>query len=157
KMHRLANLRRKLIVTLVSSLSIILALGVLLQQFTAGVVVEVAGVARSDAPVREYEQSLQRYFSRNPVERLRCKIDQEAMTNFINSEYPETESVRSEGYESLAASRFEVELRTPVVSWQVDDKVYYVDQYGVSFEKNMHAQPSVKIIDNSGVNYTSGT
>lgn len=157
KMHRLASLRRKLIVTLVTSLSVILVLGVLLQQFTASVVVEVAGIARSDESSNQYEQSLQRYFSRNPLERLRFNIDQHAMTSFIHSEHPEVESVVSEGYDGLATSRFQVELRTPVVSWQVDDKVYYVDRYGVSFEKNMYAQPSVKIIDNSGVDYTSGT
>lgn len=157
KMHRLASLRRNLIITLVASLSLILLIGVLLQQFTAGVVVELAGIARSDVSSKGYEDSLQDYFSQHPLERLRFNINQDTMTRFLHAQHPEVESVDSEGYDHLATSRFDVTLRTPVVSWQVDDKTYFVDRHGVSFEKNMQSQPSVKIVDNSGVNYTSGT
>lgn len=156
KMHHLANLRRKLILTLVGLSTIVLVMGVLLQQLTATVVVELSGIARTATSSQVYEDSLQEYFSHNPLERLRFNIDQKAMTAFIHSEHPEVESVVSEGYDSLATSRFEVVLRTPVVSWQVDEKMYYVDQYGVSFEKNVYDKPSVKIVDNSGVDYTSG-
>lgn len=156
KMHRLASLRKKLITTLSVSFIAVIVLGALLYQFTAGVSVELSGVTPDSSVSRQYEEALQRYFSRNPLERLRFNIDQEAMTNFVHAEYPEVETVEVEGFASIAASTFSVLPRTPVVSWQVDDKVYYVDRYGVSFENNMYSQPSVRIVDNSGVDYTAG-
>mgnify|MGYP006876295320 CR=1 FL=1 len=156
KMHHLANLRQKLIIMLVGLFVMVVVLGTLLQQFTASAAVELSGIARSVTSVRVYEASLQDYLSQRPLERFRFNIDHDAMTAFLHAKHPEVESVVSEGYESLATSRFEVTLRTPVVSWMVDEKIYYVDQYGVSFEKNVHDEPSVKIVDNSGVDYTSG-
>lgn len=156
KMHHLAKLRQKLTMSLVALLATVIVLGVLLQQFTAGVVVELSGVARTATSSESYEASLQEYFSQNPLERIRFNIDEDKMTAFVHAAHPEIESIVTEGYDSLAVSRFEVVLRKPVVSWQVDDKMYYVDRHGVSFEKNVYEQPSVKIIDNSGVDYTSG-
>lgn len=157
KMHHLTNLRRQLMTFLFGAFTIITLLAIFLQQFTASVVVTLEDVTYAAEPAKRYEASIQRYLTQNPLERLRFNLDEDKMTAFVHADFPEVETVSSLGYEDVVTTEFEVLQRKPVVSWQVDDVMYYVDKHGVSFAVNAYQEPAVKIVDNSGVNYTSGT
>lgn len=156
KVHHLTGLRRKLSVLLGVLLVVIVILGIFLQQFTASVQMVFADSIKVSS-VETYEDTIQRYLSQHPLERLRFNTDAENLTAFVSSEHPEIESVKSLGYVAPVTSGFQIIFRKPVVSWQVQDKLYYVDAHGVSFTKNLYEAPAVTIVDNSGVEHTSGT
>ena len=157
KVHHLSHMRRKLTVFLVSSLVGIICIAIFLQQFTASVLVSFDDVPHDAAMAARYERSIQNYLSRNPLERLRFNLNEARLTQHVQNEYAEVREVKSRGFEALVTTEFEVSVREPVVSWQVDDVVYYVDADGVSFARNYYSEPQVKIVDNSGVDYTTGT
>ncbi len=156
KVHHLTNLRRKLSFILSISVVMVIALLVFLQQFTASAHVEFSGDVRAQ-PTEAYEQSIQEYLTQNPLERVRFNLDVDKLNAFVVARQPEVELVTPGGYVEPVTSSFSVKLRKPVVSWQVEDKLYFVDAHGVSFTENSHDNPQVKIIDNSGVEHTSGT
>lgn len=156
KVHHLTNLRRKLSFILSISLVMVITLLVFLQQFTASAHVEFSGDARAQS-TEAYEQSIQEYLTQNPLERVRFNLDVDKLNAFVVARQPEVELVTPGGYVEPVTSSFSVTLRKPVVSWQVEDKQYFVDAHGVSFTENSHDNPQVKIIDNSGVEHTSGT
>lgn len=157
KVHHLSHMRRKLTVFLVSSLIAIVCIAIFLQQFTASVVVSFDDVPRDAAMAARYERSIQGYLSQNPLQRLRFNLDQTALTKYVQSKYAEVRQVQSQGFDGPVTTDFKISVRDPVVSWQVDDTVYYVDADGVSFSRNYYSEPQVKIVDNSGVDYTTGT
>lgn len=156
KVHHLTQLRRKLSFVLSCSLVVILLLLVFLQQFSAGVDVQFRGSPRA-VDTTPYEQAIQDYLAQNPLERLRFNMNREQLNNFVIDKLPEVERIEPAGYSRPVESRFDVTLRKPVVSWQVEDKLYFVDAHGVSFTKSVYPTPVVKIVDNSGVAHTSGT
>lgn len=155
KVHHLTNLRRRLSFVLSISLGVVLLLLIFLYQFTAGVHVGFTGARPSEAT--SYESAVQGYLTQNPLERLRFNLDEDKLNAFVAAKLPEVEKVVPTGYTQPVTSGFEVTLRKPVVSWNVDDKTYFVDSHGVSFTKNVYQNPSVTIVDNSGVEHTSGT
>lgn len=156
KVHHLTGLRRKLSSLLVALIVMIALLGIFLQQFTANIQTTFAGDIKVSS-YQGYVDVIQQYLAQHPLERLRFNLNAEELTAFVISRYPEVESIKQIGYAGHVTSEFNITLRKPVVSWQVQDKLYYVDAYGVSFTRNAFAAPSVTIMDNSGVEHTSGT
>jgi hypothetical protein len=57
----------------------------------------------------------------------------------------------------IGVTNFAVTMRTPVAGWQINNKQYYVDSNGYPFESNYFPDPSVQIVDNSGITYKLGT
>lgn len=157
KVHHLSHMRRKLSALLVSSLVAVVCILVFLQQFTAQVVVSFDDVPRDAAMAVRYQDSIQDYFAHNPLQRLRFNLDDARLTRHVQGEHAEVRAVTNLGFESPVTTEFKISVREPVVSWQVDDAVYYVDADGVSFSRNYYSEPAVKIVDNSGVDYTTGT
>ena len=155
KVHHLTNLRRRLALVLSVSLGVIVLLMLFLYQFTANVQVGFSGARPASSA--EYERAIQEYLSQNPLERLRFNLDTDKLNAFVSIKLPEVERVEAGGATAAVTSGFDITLRRPVVSWSVDDKTYFVDSHGVSFTKNVYENPSVTIVDNSGVEHTSGT
>ena len=156
KVHHLTSLRRKLSWVLSLSLIAIIALLAFLYQFTASAAVNFNSEAAAQNPA-PYEDVVQEYLTQNPLERLRFNMNVDKLNTFVLSKLPDVKRVTPTGYTGPVSSGFEVELRKPVVSWQVEDDLYFVDANGVSFTKNAYSNPRVTIVDNSGVQYTSGT
>ncbi len=157
KVHHLTRLRHKLSTLLGGLLVTIIVLGIFLQQFTANVQTSFADNVSLTSGEQEYVQTIQQYLSQHPLERLRFNLNMHDLTAFVASEHPEVATVKQVGYAAPVTTEFHVTLRKPVVSWQVQDKLYYVDAQGVSFTRNVYAAPGVTIVDSSGVEHTSGT
>ena len=155
KVHHLTRMRKKLSFTLSMLLIVILLLAVFLQQFTASVTVSFGDAPRIGDGTK-YQDTLQEYLSQNPLERLRFNMDTERLNRYVTSKLPEVERIAPAGATGLVSSGFDITLRRPVVSWQVDNMQYFVDEHGVSFTESVYDAPPVKIVDNSGVNYTAG-
>jgi hypothetical protein len=156
KVHHLSRLRRTLLTALGGIIIVTIVTTIVLFQFTAKVKVESKD-RYEIADYQPYLASVQNYLSKHPLERLRFNLNSESLNSYVSNEYPEVEKITQEGFDGFASSRFSVVMRKPVVGWDVGASRYFVDANGVSFEKNFYNDPTVKIIDNSGVDYIPGT
>lgn len=156
KVRHLAHVRRTVMTSLGITLIVIIALAVLVQQFSA--TVHISSTERySVLNYSAYVDTVQKYLNGHPLERLRFNLNQSELTKFIQADHPEVKSITQNGMDGFAATDFTIAMRKPVVSWDVGKRRYFVDADGVSFEKNVYDDPTVRIIDNSGVEYTPGT
>lgn len=103
-----------------------------------------------------YQRAINDYFASHPAQRLRVLLDKTQLEGYLQHAVPEVEAITSVSPAGFTASRFIVVFRQPVASWLIGSDQYYVDKYGVPFQSNHFAQPSVKIIDRSGIPQTTG-
>jgi hypothetical protein len=155
--HYLANKRRKIFSVLMIILLSAACVWILISHFTA-----VATVSVSDASISKsinsssYEQVIQDYLSANPVGRLRFLLDQSALSTYVASKLPEVKSVTQQNNIDIGKTNFIITMRVPVAGWKINGKQYYVDSDGISFEKNYFMEPTVQIVDNSGISPQTG-
>ncbi len=154
--HHLTAHRRRLTSIL---LVVVVSAGVLtwlLYEFTAGITVVPD---RSSIIVQQdrYKHAINDYLGMHPIERLRFVLNEDQLTKYLHQAVPEVEAVTVSGSAGFATSQFNMTFRQPIAGWLIGSKQYYVDKYGVAFQQNYFDQPSVKIIDQSGVPQTTGT
>ena len=126
----------------------------LIAQFTAGVVVKADDVTMRLDPI--YEGTVQDYLSERPVERLRFLLNEDALNTYLQAKAPEVSSVHVEGMAGFGKSSFIVTMRTPIAGWSVGGQQKYVDERGVSFDRNYFKAPAVQIVDKSGIPVQAG-
>jgi hypothetical protein len=154
--HDLAKQRRKLGSILGVTAGICAVLAIALLQFTARPVATAAdGSIALDS--KRYETAIEEYLGRHPAERLRFTLDATRLNEYIKRQLPEVVSVQPEGSAGFGASDFTVAIRKPLVSWIIGETQYFVDSDGVPFQKNYYDTPSVRIVDQSGVQQAAGT
>lgn len=127
----------------------------LLYEFTAGI--QVAPTSSIVVDSARYEHAINDYFAAHPFERLRVLLNEGELTKYMAEVTPEVKQVHSGGAAGFATSEFDITFRQPVVGWLIGAKQYYVDDSGVSFQVNYFAQPTVRIVDQSGVPQVAGT
>jgi len=155
--HNLTNHRRKVLGVLVIVLVSSVLLWTLISNFTADVVVSVpsAVISRSIDKSR-YEKVIQEYLDINPMGRFHFMLDQSALSTFVSDKMPEVSDVIQKNMLSIGQTDFYITMRMPVAGWKINNKQYYVDSKGISFEQNYFTAPTVQIIDNSGAASTTG-
>lgn len=153
--HHLAAHRRMLGTIFIGVFGAICLLAWLLYEFTAGIHVSpTGGVVVNDD---RYDKAINQYLVEHPLERLRVLLNEGTLTEYLAQVTPEVQSVQNGGSAGFATSQFDLVFRKPVVGWLIGTNQYYVDENGVSFQVNYFDQPTVKIIDKSGVPQTAGT
>lgn len=128
---------------------------VIILQFTATIAIATPG-ATTAVNTENYRKTIQDYFAFRPLERLRFLTNEDELTKYMHSASPEVETVRVEGGGGFATSVFSVGLRRPLASWIINDTQYFVDEKGVSFQKNVFDTPAISIADESGVPVEAG-
>lgn len=158
KAHHLTTKRRRVMSVLFIVLLSAIILWILVSHFTARVVVGVSDTSISK-PIDKsyYEKAIQEYLDNNPTSRLTFLLDKSALNLYIESKTPEVLNVTQQNMINIGDTGFNIVMRVPVAGWKINDKQYYVDSMGVSFEKNYFSEPSVQIIDESGVSLQTGT
>lgn len=153
--HELSVRRRRLggLFALATGVSLVLLIVVL--NFTATVAVDTPGVTRAVNSTR-YSESINDYLAYRPIERIRLFTDNKQLTAHVAHEHPEVSSVAVNGGAGFAVSVFEVQLRKPLAAWTINDRRYYVDAKGVSFELNQYESPEISVVDDSGVPVAAG-
>lgn len=155
--HQLAARRRKAFAILGLVFGVVIILGLLLTQLTAQLSVTRSSVPLSQpVDAQRYETLINQYFGLNPVERLRFVLNEERLSSYVAASAPEVLSVSLTGTTGVIQSDFTVTLREPVAGWQINGRQYFVDATGVVFEKNYYNNPTVQIIDQSGVSPDQG-
>jgi hypothetical protein len=140
---------------LVGALAACVVLVSLLWQFTATVQVQ----ASPDVSLQlnaSYQRAIQEYLGKQPIERLRFRLDQKRLTEYVQASAPEVYSVRASSTATPGTSLFQLVMRKPVAGWNINGKQRYVDGSGVSFERNYFSAPVVQIVDRSGVQVAAG-
>ena len=155
--HHLATKRRKVLNILILVLVSIALLWALVSHFTAAVTVSVSDVTISKSiDVSRYGKAIQDYLNVNPIGRLSFLLDQPALTAYVSSKLPEVENITQKNITSIGETNFIVTMRVPVAGWRINGKQYYVDLKGIPFEFNYFSEPTVQIVDNSGVSLQAG-
>lgn len=152
--HLLAEQRRRIGSILLIVVSVALVLFGLVWQLTAQVVVRTSDVTESLDST--YAKAIDNYFARQPIERLRFLIDQEALTAYMHTVTPEVLSITPEGSVGLGKTLFVIEMRQPIAGWSIRGVQQYVDTTGTSFTRNYYSRPNVQIVDNSGIQVQAG-
>lgn len=154
--HHLTAHRRRL--------SSILIFVLIMSAFLLWVIYEFAAnvhVTPTSSSVRlqegRYEKIINDYFASRPIERLRLLMNHDELNTYVKREAPEVASVRTTGSAGFATGQFDIEMRKPIAGWLIGSKQYFVDDDGVAFQINYFDQPTVKIIDQSGIPQTEGT
>lgn len=153
--HHLAIQRRKLLAVFGVVIVISGALTALLYSFTAYPRISTNTTAL-DEPQR-YEKVVNEYLSRHPIERLRPALDEQRLAEWLQEKVPEVASVTQEGFYQLGITDFKLTMRQPLAVWIIGGKQYFVDDQGISFEKNYYETPAVSVVDQSGVQQSTGT
>jgi hypothetical protein len=121
----------------------------LVSQFTAQAVVRTSDV--SNVLDASYAQAIETYLGRQPIERLRFLLHEDALNAYVQAVTPEVASVHVDGFAGFGKSLFIVEMRKPIAGWSIRGVQQYVDASGTSFTRNHYSTPQVQIVDNSGI------
>lgn len=152
--HKLANKRRRLVRHLTWVLCIIALVIVILWQSVL-VITPVTPQGIKDNESQNYASILKSYYGDRPIERLRFMIDQNSLKSYFLTHAPEVKTIRIEGI-GIAKAQVKLTFRQPVVQWSSAGVTYFVDDEGVTFEKNYFEAPSVTVRDESGVPAEAG-
>lgn len=145
--------RRKLTAWLLGVSAGALCLIGLLSQLTASFTLQTPD-GRADQ--KTYLTVLEEYYKVRPIERLRFMLNEAALNTFFLEKTPEVQSVRVEAGSQLASGVLLVSFRQPVAQWSSGGVVYFVDDSGVTFEKNYFPAPNIAVSDQSGVPAAAG-
>lgn len=150
--HHLRRKRRHMGALFIVALAAVGALSWAIYQSIARVEIVTTGVSKSfdGAP---YVEATQQYLNAHLFERSRLSLDTAALSDYLQANgHPEVETVSDEmSYAGFGKSKLSIVLRRPVVSWQTGNSKVYVDNEGVSFKQNYYAEPSVEVVDQTGV------
>ena len=156
--HHLAIRRRRIFGILMVVLLSIVALWLLISNYTASPVAVISGQSiTKPVKLERYNRVIQDYLEVNPMGRLSFILDQKALATYVSNELPEVASVSLLGMKQIGKTNFKITMRRPVAGWEINGKKYYVDALGVSFEQNYYDEPSVQIVDNTGAPIEAGT
>jgi hypothetical protein len=152
--HELVRQRRHIGGILALVLLGALTLASLVFQFTAQVVVRTSDLSR---PLDvAYSKAIDDYFARQPIERLRFLLHEDALNEYVQTITPEVASVHVDGFGGIGKSIFTIEMRQPIAGWNMQGVQRYVDANGVSFDYNHFTAPKVQVVDNSGIQVEAG-
>lgn len=153
--HDLTKQRRHIGTLFMTSLVACVGLFFLVTQITANVSITINGDV-SIAQKADYSETIESYYNRSPLERLRFVSNQENLERYVKAEHPEVETIEMSRGDSIGVSHVAISTRNPVASWDINGQGTYVDRHGVNFLVNYYENPSVKIVDKSGIRSSSG-
>ena len=147
--HKLADQRRRLVHHLIWVVfACVIVLMIMWQSVLSATVITPQAIKADDS--RRYIDTLELYYSKRPAERLRFLTNEEALRGHFLAHAPEVKSIRIEG-DRLASAQIKLVFRQPVAQWSSAGATYFVDDDGVTFEKNYFTPPAVAVRDESGV------
>lgn len=157
--HDLRRHRRRLSFYLVLCLLLVSGIGLILEQYNGNDVIISASSAEastSNIDTARYRQIAAEYYNAHPLEHFRFALNIDAFADHLRTKAPEiadAEVVRGDG---VLQGEVKLTFRRPVVSWVIKGEKYYVDANGEAFQVNYFAEPSVSVVDESGIDPDAG-
>ena len=151
--HHLRRHRRRLGVALLAVLLVIAGLAWMIWQSVVTVAIITDNGASQPLNVKPYTDEIQRYLSSHPFERNRVSFNSGAVTTYLQSHgFPEIRHISLDPvHHQIGAATLTVTMRKPVVSWKTGASRLYVDQDGVAFTRNYYQDPTVEVVDQTGI------
>lgn len=87
---------------------------------------------------------------------IRFALDPTSLQDYLVNVTPEVAAVQNISFQSIGVTNVTLSMRQPVAVWTIQSKQYFVDANGVAFERNYFANPTVQIVDDSGVSIGQG-
>jgi hypothetical protein len=158
QLHHLTSTRRKVGGAFLAVAGVIALLAIIVTQFVAevGVTSSSTSISRSIDTAR-YEASINEYYGRHPIERVRLFLNQDGLYRYVSASHPEVGALSLSSVSDVIKAQFSLEFRKPIAGWQINAKQLFVDSQGVVYEENYYNAPSVQIVDDSGVTPEQGS
>jgi hypothetical protein len=151
--HHLRRHRRRLGVALFGVFIIIIGLAWAIWQSIVSVQIVADNGASQPLDTKPYTNEIERYLSSHPFERNRTSFNADAVTTYLQSHgFPEISHVSLDAvHHQIGSATLIVSMRKPVVSWKTGASRLYVDEDGVAFARNYYADPTVEVVDQTGI------
>lgn len=149
--HDLHAHRRHLSLYLFGSLCVVIVLGWVIYESIA--IPQVSAETKVVVDQQLYAQKIQDYLTANPFQRLRVTVDTASLASYLQMNgFPEVALVSSDVVRTgFGSSSFTVVFREPVVVWKTGTAKLYVDDEGNAFTRNYYDDPSVEVVDQTGI------
>lgn len=150
--HDLRHRRRHLAGLLALIVAVCIVLGWILYQSIAIPQVVANGV-RQPIDQKYYASKIQDYLNGHFFERSRLTLNTQNLAAYLQANgCPEVASVDSQTrFSGLGAAQVTLTMRRPAISWSSAGQRLYVDGDGNAFTKNYYAEPSVEVVDQTGI------
>lgn len=151
--HHLRRHRRRLGVALFAVLAIVAGLAWMIWQSIVDVRIITDNGASQPLDAKSYTDEIQRYLGSHPFERNRASFNTSAVATYLQSHgFPEVSHISLDGaHRQIGVATLAVSMRKPVVSWKTGASRLYVDEDGVAFARNYYADPTVEVVDQTGI------
>ena len=151
--HHLRRHRRRLGVALFAVLVVITGLTWMIWQSIVAVQIVTDNGASQPLNTKPYVDEIERYLSSHPFERNRVSFNSNAVTTYLQSHgFPEVSHVSLDAtHRQIGTATLTVGMRKPVVSWKTGASRLYVDKDGVAFARNYYIDPTVEVVDQTGI------
>lgn len=151
--HHLRRHRRHLGVALFAVLVVVTGLAWMIWQSVVDVKIITDNGASQPLNAKPYTDEIQRYLGLHPFERNRASFNTDTVTAYLQSHgFPEVNHVSLDGaHRQIGTATLVVSMRKPVVSWKTGTTRLYVDEDGVAFARNYYADPTVEVVDQTGI------
>lgn len=149
--HHLRRHRRHAFGGLVLTLAISAGLALLIWQSIVSVDISTASGLKD---VAIYDQKIAEYLQKHPFERFRFALNTGSLLAYLQAhDMPEVESINStvNPGDGIGKAQLTLTFRRPVVVWQTAGVTMYVDAKGNSFQRNYYTEPSVRVVDQTGI------
>lgn len=157
RLKQLRQLRRRMAAVL--AVIIILAIFgfALLMQYSSNISGATAGkdIKLTETDVKKYEDIVNEYIAKNSFERFDFARRGSVLEQYVESRAPEVSSVKL-STSGIMSSKIVLKFRQPVAMWVSGNKVSFVDDKGVVFERNYYDAPAISIQDDSGIAVGNG-
>lgn len=154
--HHLRRHRRRLFVMFLAVLMVCIGLSWIIYESIARVAIVVSTgsstVSQQDKAL--YEQKIQAYLNGHFFERSRVTLQVKQLTSYLQDNgCPEIKSANiSATFTGIGIGQIRLEMRRPVVSWTTANAQVYVDDDGVSFQRNYFSNAAiVAVVDETGI------
>ncbi len=154
KEHDLRSHRRKLSLLLLGSLMASVLVVWLLDQVIVTPTIHYQP-ATSRADTGRYASIINDYFNNHPEERFAFALNPDTFSAYMVQNAAEVSSAVVTNAPGLVRHDVLLGIRQPIAFWQIDNKQYYVDAGGNSFETNLLTAPSITVRDETGLPSTS--
>ena len=148
--HELHQFRRRIIRSLVVIGVCIAALSYLLLNYIATIQMSYPQPGGSPHNTT-YQQSVQQYFMKHPMERFGFSINRKQFATDMQSAHPELLSVDVDRSWYGGEVEFVLQFRRPLLVWATGGHKFYVDSQGVAFEYDHFGGKYVSVSDQSGI------
>lgn len=155
KLHQLRKHRRGLFLGMLVTLVCILGLGWLISQYIRdpGQSIRYTQTAIQErADTLEYGGAINGYFAKHPLDRFAFNTDHGQLVAFLRSEHPEIKNVSIKAFVD-GTQDIAITFRQPILSWNTNGTLLFIDENGVAFRKNYFDNPAVSVEDRSGVEF----